>query len=101
MTPAEFTALSAMLSTFKHQISAMETMLAAIANQKREKTKSTAPKPVEPGDDYLSEDEEEAFQKALERARQEELQRMEREAQGYFAKTMQDVVDGSGNQGPA
>lgn len=100
MSPAEYTAMTAMLSTFKHQIAALETMLAAIANVKREK-KSTASKPIDPADAYLSDDEEEAFQRTLERARQEELQRMEREASGYFVKTMQDVVNGSSDQNPA
>lgn len=102
MTPAEYTAITSMLSIFKHQIAAIEATLAAIANVKREKTRTTGHnKPSDPADTYLSNDEEEAFQRTLEMARKEELRRMESEASGYFVQTMQEVANGSSHQDPA
>lgn len=101
MNQVEYTALTAMLSTVKHQIAALETMLATIANIKKEKPKSTVPKPVDPSDIYLSTEEEVAYEQKLEEWRLKELQRIEANADKYFTQSMQGIADGSSDQNPA
>ncbi len=102
MNQVEYTALTAMVSTLKHQIAAIETMLATIANVKKEnKTKSSTAKPIDPGDHYLSDEEEAKFEQKLEDWRQQELKRMEMSAQNYYTQTMQGIADGSSDENPA
>lgn len=98
MNQVEYTALTSMISTLKHQIAAVETLLATIANAKLEKTRPVT-RSSAPADVYLTADEDRAVAQDIEAFRQAELRRLEGKAEEYFAQKMQDAVDGTSDQG--
>jgi hypothetical protein len=85
-----------MIQTMKTQLAGLETMIAAIANFKKDDVKSVPRKnPDYSTDQSLSEEEDLTIDKMIEMAREQELQRMALEAEKYGQTLMQESIDAS------
>jgi prefoldin subunit 5 len=91
----EYTMLTSMISTVKHQIGALETVLATIANAKKESAKPKTLKPLDPLNDYLPAEVEDEIMVDLEKLRLQAQQ-----GEQFFITKMQEVADGSSNPSP-
>ena len=91
MTPVEYTSLTVMISTIKHQIAALETLLAAMSNAQQAPVRtSRKPAPIDPSHE-LSPDEETAVEQSVEEFRKAELARMAQHAENYFVESMEKI----------
>lgn len=97
MNHTEYTSLTAMITAIKAQINSLEIILASVANQKTEKTRkenvradNTA---IDPDDYLLSDEHEKQLEAYMERARQEEIEKMSQAANDHYKKLAEEVIN--------
>lgn len=88
MSPVEYTSLTVMISSIKHQLAALETVIAAMSNaQQAPVTKTRKPAPIDAPHE-LSLEEETQVEDSIEAFRKAEMARMAKHAEEYFVQAM-------------